>query len=418
MMVKGVRLYSVKDIRLEEFKLPEIQEDEILLKVICSGIAMSTLKEISLAQRHLRVPKNIRKKPVIIGHEFSGIIEKVGSKWKTEYRVGEKYVIVPEIPNQIESPGYSYQYFGGAVTYCIVPGDVIEKGCLMCYDGKSFYEPVMAQALYSIVGSFHSNYHSKPGSHEHISGIKEGGNTVILGGCGPMGLLAIRYVLQMEKKPKRLVVTDTDMRRLEKARRLISVQEAKRHGIELYYINPAMVTEPTPVLLAITNERGYDDVFIYAPPKNVAEIGNRIMAMDGCMNIYAATADKNYRAGMNIYGSHYLKTKLIGSSGGLRSDMEEAIQLIHQGKVNPALTITHIGGINAIADTVLYLKKMPGEKKIIYNQLDMPLTAIEDFRKLGKKQPLFAQLADACGRHRGFWNQEAEEILLKHYGVL
>ena len=32
------------------------------------------------------------------------------------------------------------------------------------------------------------------------------------------------------------------------------------------------------------------------------------MAMDGCMNIYAATADKNYRAGMNIYGSHYLKT--------------------------------------------------------------------------------------------------------------
>ena len=41
--VKGVRLYGVKDIRLEEFELPEIEEDQILLKIICNGIAMSTL---------------------------------------------------------------------------------------------------------------------------------------------------------------------------------------------------------------------------------------------------------------------------------------------------------------------------------------------------------------------------------------
>ena len=112
----------------------------------------------------------------MIGHEFSGIIEKVGSKWKDEYHEGERYVIVPEIPHQIESPGYSYQYFGGAVTYCIMPGNAIEKGCLLHYDGDSFFEPAIAQALYSVVGSFHSNYHIRPGSHEHISGIREGGN--------------------------------------------------------------------------------------------------------------------------------------------------------------------------------------------------------------------------------------------------
>lgn len=139
------------------------------------------------------------------------------------------------------------------------------------------------------------------------------------------------------------------------------------------------------------------------------------MAMDGCMNIYAATADKNYRAGMNIYGSHYLKTKLIGSSGGLRSDMVEALELIENKKMNPAIGITHIGGINAIVDTTLYLKKMPGSKKIIYPQIDLPLTAIEDFRKLGETDPVFAQLADACSNHGGLWNSEAESILLKHF---
>lgn len=105
-------------------------------------------------------------------------------------------------------------------------------------------------------------------------------------------------------------------------------------------------------------------MFVYAPPKCVAEIGNRIMAMDGCMNIYASTADKNYRAGMNIYGSHYLKTKLIGSSGGLRSDLVEALDLITTGKINPAVGITHVGGIDAIVDTTLYLKRCQDQRRL------------------------------------------------------
>ena len=140
MKVKGVRLYGVKDIRLEEFEIPEIAEDEILLKIECNGIAVSTLKEITLAQRHLRVPKNIKKNPVLIGHEFSGTIAKVGTRWKEDYQEGKQFVLVPEIPHQIESPGYSYPYFGGAATYCIIPADVIEKGCLLQYEADSFYE--------------------------------------------------------------------------------------------------------------------------------------------------------------------------------------------------------------------------------------------------------------------------------------
>ena len=58
---------------------------------------MSTLKEITLAQRHLRVPKNIKKNPVLIGHEFSGTIAKVGTRWKEDYQEGKQFVLVPEI---------------------------------------------------------------------------------------------------------------------------------------------------------------------------------------------------------------------------------------------------------------------------------------------------------------------------------
>ena len=43
MQVKGVRLYAKDDIRLEEFELPEIKDDEILVKVMSDSICMSKM---------------------------------------------------------------------------------------------------------------------------------------------------------------------------------------------------------------------------------------------------------------------------------------------------------------------------------------------------------------------------------------
>ena len=48
--------------------------------------------------------------------------------------------------------------------------------------------------------------------------------------------------------------------------------------------------------------------------------------------------------------------------------------------------------------------------------MEMPLTAISDFRKLGKKNPMFNDLADICDRNDGLWSVEAEELLLKYCG--
>ena len=65
-----------------------------------------------------------------------------------------------------------------------------------------------------------------------------------------------------------------------------------------------------------------------------------------------------------------------------------------------------------MAEATLSLPGIPGGKKLIYNHLQMPLTAISDFRKLGEKDPLFKALADICDRHNGLWSVEAEELLL------
>lgn len=417
MKVEGVRMYGAKDIRLEEFDLPDIKEDEVLLKVMSDSICMSTWKEVKLGSGHIRVPDNIHEKPVIIGHELSGRIAKVGAKWADEYKEGERFVVLPGIPGQMGAPGYSYEFFGGAATYCIVPNDVIEKGCLLHYDGDSFFEVSVSEPMYCIIGGYKANYHTKPETHEHFIGTKEGGNIAILGGCGPMGLGAVSYALATEQKPKMVVVTDIDDERLSRARSVISEQEAKEKGVELHYINTAKMEDEAKELLDLTGGEGYHDVFVYAPVRQIAETGNRIMAFDGCMNLFAGPADSGFSAEMNLYDAHYRNTKILGSSGGIKTDLLEALDLISQKKVKPAVMITHIGGLDAYADTTLHLPEIPGGKKLIYTQLHMPLTAIEDFRKMGEEEPLFARLADVCDRHNGLWNKEAEDILLNYFEV-
>jgi hypothetical protein len=91
--------------------------------------------------------------------------------------------------------------------------------------------------------------------------------------------------------------------------------------------------------------------------------------------------------------------------------MNEALQVMTAG-LDPAGLVTHIGGLNAVAETTLDLPHIPGGKKLIYTHLDMPLTAIADFAELGKTDVKFAKLAEICDRHQGLWSVEAEEYLL------
>ena len=86
--------------------------------------------------------------------------------------------------------------------------------------------------------------------------------------------------------------------------------------------------------------------------------------------------------------------------------------MMNAGKLNPSGLVTHIGGLNAVIDTTLNLPKIPGGKKLIYTQIDLPLAAISDFEELGKTDPMFAELDRLCKANNNLWNPEAEKYLL------
>ena len=410
MKTKAVRMYGKKDLRLEEFELPRIQEDEILAHIVSDSICMSSYKASIQGAEHKRVPKDIAERPVIIGHEFCGQIVEVGKAWRSKFATGMRFSIQPAInyKGTLASPGYSYPYIGGDATYVVIPREVMEMDCLLEYKGEAFFMGSLSEPMSCIVGAFHASYHVPNRSrYLHEMGIKSGGKMAILAGVGPMGLGAIDYAIHGPRRPSLLVVTDINAARLERAAAIHTVEDAARNGVKLRYVNTAAAA---PEVLS----DGYDDVFVFAPVASVVEQADKILGQDGCLNFFAGPSDPAFSAGFNFYNVHYAGTHIVGTSGGNTADMIESLELMGSGKINPAAMITHIGGLNAVAETTMNLPHIPGGKKLIYTNVDMELTAISDFPEKGKTDPLFAELARIVSRSNDLWCAEAERYLEEH----
>jgi len=414
MKTKAVRLYGKNDLRLEEFELPEIKDDEILAHVISDSICMSSYKAAIQGSDHKRVPNDVAENPIILGHEFCGEIVKVGSKWQGQYKEGQRFAIQPAInyKGSLAAPGYSYQNIGGGATYVVIPNEFMEMGCLLSYSGDAFFYGSLAEPMSCIVGGFHANYHTTAGSYVHDMGIVVGGNMAILAGVGPMGLGAIDYAIHTDRKPKKLIVTDIDQARLDRAASILTVEEAKKNGVELVYINTGNIENPVEHLMALTDGKGYDDVFVFAPVKPVVEMGDQILGKDGCLNFFAGPTNPAFSAEFNFYNVHYGSTHIVGTSGGNTDDMKESIKMMEEGSLDPAVMITHVGGIDAVIDTTLNLPKIPGGKKLIYVNIEMPLTALTDF--VTSDDPVLREVAKLIEANNGIWSKEAEAYLLSH----
>ena len=421
MKTRAVRLYGKKDLRLEEFELPPIKDNEILAKVVSDSICMSSYKASSQGADHKRIPNDVADNPIIIGHEFAGELLEVGAKWEGKFKAGDKFSIQPALyyvdgpVGILSAPGYSYKYVGGDATYVIIPNEVMEQNCLLIYSGEGYYPASLAEPLSCVIGTMHANYHTTPGSYAHRMEIVDEGKMAILAGVGPMGLAAINYVLhRKDRKPSLVVVTDVDQSRLNRSAEIYSVEFAALQGIDLRYVNTGNIDDPVKELKALSGGMGYDDVFIFAPVKQVVEQGDAILAFDGCLNFFAGPNDPNFSAMLNFYKVHYAYTHIVGTSGGNNDDMVEALEIMSRG-LDPAGLVTHIGGLDAVAETTNNLPDIPGGKKLIYTHLYMPLTPITDFEKLGESSDLFKELANICRRHKGLWSVEAETYLLTNF---
>ena len=416
MRTTGLRLYGKNDLRLESFELPKIKSDEILFEVATNSICMSSYKAAIQGADHKRVPNNIAESPIIIGHEMCGTILEVGGNYKDKFSVGMKCTIQPAVNyhgKEHEAIGYSYKYIGGNATKGIVPKEALEMNCLIPCSGDSFYKVSLAEPVACIIAAFKEQFHYKDGDkYSHEMGIVDGGNVAILGGAGPMGLAAVDILLNAERKPKMIVVTDLDENRLSRAKQLFPEEKTNAKGVKVLFINTGEVSNKE--LLNETDNKGFDDVFIFVPVKPLINQASELMAIGGCMNFFAGPSDSSFSAEINFYDVHYNMHHIIGSAGSNSDDLKEAVDLIDRDILDPAIMVTHIGGLDSTAETVQNLPNIPGGKKLVYTQISLPLIALDDFEEKGKSEPLFAELSKIIKKTNGVWSKEAEDYLLEN----
>ena len=144
------------------------------------------------------------------------------------------------------------------------------------------------------------------------------------------------------------------------------------------------------------------------------EQADSILAKDGCLNFFAGPTDPEFKAELNFYNVHYAFTHIVGTSGGNTDDMRKSLELMSAEVINPAVMITHVGGLDAVVNTTKNLPNIPGGKKLIYTNISLPLFALTDLPELAKTDPFYKGLLDIVAKNAFIWNLEAENYILEH----
>lgn len=411
---KAVRIYGVKDLRLEEFELPAMGDDEIQARIVTDSLCMSTYKVANQGSKHKKLPEHLEENPVIMGHEFCGVIEAVGKKWQHLYKPGDKFVAQPNLGRaDTFSLGYSFPYVGGEATKVIIMNEAIEKGCLLPYRGESFFEGALVEPLSCVIAGFKANFHLRDrNEYDHTMGVKEHGAMAILGGTGPIGSLAVDYAIHNSRRPDVLIVTGSTQAKLDRSRELYSPEEAQKYGVELHYVLTPKGSDFVEELKKYTpGQQGFDDIFLMVAQEDMVTKAEALLAGDGCLNFFAGPADSKFSARMNFYNLHYNATHFVGTSGSNTQDMKDAIACIEQKTVNLSKIATHILGLNDVCDSILKIPELPGGKKIVYSQKNFPLTDVQNF---SGESSVGAALKELVEKNNGLWSAEAEAYFLEH----
>lgn len=211
--MKAMSVLSQNSISIENIPEPSLKADEILCRVVYSGICGTDLVIYSGETNFVR--DGLIKYPVRIGHEWSGYVEKIGSA-VTKFKVGDRVVSDNGITCR-ECPAC----LRGDLANC---ENVRSVGTINCWEG-SFAEYIVIPEchLYHLPDaiSYEKGAMIEPLTVAYAGMTKypiTSDTTVAVIGTGPIGMSAVALAKQMGAKTV-ICIGRTDVK-LEIARKL------------------------------------------------------------------------------------------------------------------------------------------------------------------------------------------------------
>jgi L-iditol 2-dehydrogenase len=196
--------YTNSDVRLEEMAVPRIGPEELLVKVIASGICGSDVLEWY----------RIKKAPKVLGHEIAGEIVEVGEGVK-RFKPGDRVFVSHHVPcntcwyclhgNHTVCETLHTTNFdpGGFAEYVRAPAINVDRGTFILPDEVSFEEGAFIEPLACVIRG------------QRVAGFRPGLAVLVIG-SGISGVLHV--MLARALGAGRIIATDVNAYRLEKAR--------------------------------------------------------------------------------------------------------------------------------------------------------------------------------------------------------
>jgi L-iditol 2-dehydrogenase len=315
--------HNNRDVRVEDVPKPEIGADEILLKVMASGICGTDVVE------WYRLPKA----PRVLGHEATGIIDEVGEK-VTKYKVGDRVFVSHHVPcnkcryclkgahTACETLHTTNYYPGGFSQYIRVPKINVETGVYRLPANMSFEEGTFIEPLGCVVRG------------QRLAGINKD-DTLLIIGSGMAGILHIQ--LAKLRGAQKIFAADINTDRLKLAEKF-----GADHLMDAKGDLPQELKE-------LNDGRAADKVIVCTGATQAALTALDCVDRGGTI-LYFAVPDPTTKIPIPITEFWRNETTIRTSYGAAPRDLEEALKILAQKQVNVEDMITHRLDIREIAE--------------------------------------------------------------------
>ncbi|MFC1487673.1 zinc-dependent dehydrogenase [Thermoproteota archaeon] len=330
--------HNNSDIRIEDIPKPEIGHNEILLKVMASGLCGTDVVE------WYRLPKA----PRVLGHEATGIIDEVG-KNVTKYKIGDRIFVSHHVPcnecgycrkdsqTACETLHTTNYYPGGFSQYIRVPEINIETGIYKLSKNISYEEGTFIEPLACVVRG------------QRLAGICKD-ETILIIGSGMAGILHIQ--LSKINGAKKVIAADINPNRLELA---------KKFGAD-YVIDAKGDLQQQ--LKDLNEGKAADKVIVCTGAEKAALTALEVVDRGGLI-LFFAVPDPTTKIPIPITRFWRNETTIKTSYGAAPRDLKEALKILEQKTVNVSDMITHRLDIREAAEGFRLVAKAGKSLKVI-----------------------------------------------------
>ncbi len=338
--MKAAVYYAPDDIRYEELARPRIGPGEISVRVRSCGLCGTDIGKI--------VGRTVIP-PIVLGHEVAGEVAEVGEGIK-HFHPGDRVFVAHHVPcftcHYCRHGNHSLcQQFrstnidpGGFAEYIRVPAPNVEKTTFLLPENLSFEEASLIEPTACCLRVI-KRCPTQPG------------DTVVVIGVGPMGLLHLQLALLLGAG--QVIALDLIEQRLETAKKL---------GAK-YSLNPEK-ENPLEVVKQLTEGRGADaaivavgNVSAIAQAINLVRGGGTVILFAECPPRSSLSLDPNI-----IYHS---EVNLSGSYSSTPDEQRTALELIKTGKLKVKELITHRFPLEMLGEAVTLARNPRESLKII-----------------------------------------------------